>query len=75
MADEADRAQQVIDEDLENKIAAARGHVPVPGSGATVCQCGSDIPQPRADAGYTTCIDCQRDKEHWDRMCGARSVC
>ena len=71
MADEADRAQDTIEAELEATIAAARGVVPKPGEGARVCTaCGAEIPKPRADAGYSSCIDCVRDKE---RM--ARFVC
>jgi phage/conjugal plasmid C-4 type zinc finger TraR family protein len=59
--DEADRAQNFIDLDLENAIRAARGIMPSASESADICdECGCEIPQQRRDAipGVQTCFDC-----------------
>jgi len=69
MADEADRAQDVIEESLAANIAAARGVVPQPGKGSSECsECGGEVGPCRAAAGYRTCIDCARDAERVARF-------
>jgi phage/conjugal plasmid C-4 type zinc finger TraR family protein len=61
MMDEADRAQNFIDLDLENAIKAARGVMPSDTKSADCCvECGCEIPSVRQAAlpGVQTCFDC-----------------
>jgi phage/conjugal plasmid C-4 type zinc finger TraR family protein len=66
MMDEADRAQNIIERDLENAIKAARGVMPVDRVSADTCAiCSLEIPSSRQVAvpGCTMCKDCA---EEWE---------
>ena len=64
--DEADRAQNIIERDLENAIKAARGVMPADVESADCCvECGCEIPSMRQAAlpGVQTCFDCAVELE------------
>ena len=66
MADECDRAQDHIEEELENATQAARGVMPPDTRSAGCCvECGREIPSMRQRAlpGVQTCFDCAVELE------------
>jgi phage/conjugal plasmid C-4 type zinc finger TraR family protein len=61
MADDIDKAQQHIEQELELAIRAARGIVPPDAESAANCaECGNEISSQRmlAVRGCTLCYDC-----------------
>ena len=59
--DDADRASDHIEKELELAIRAARGIVPPDARSAECCvECGCEIPSMRQQAipGVQTCVDC-----------------
>lgn len=68
--DDVDRAQILMEADLERRIAAARS---TPGMTLGVCvTCGAEISEARRNAvpGCCRCASCQCDHERQVRMCG-----
>ena len=64
--DDADRAADHIEKELENAILAARGIVPPDTKSAECCiECGCEIPSMRQQAipGVQTCFDCAVELE------------
>ena len=64
--DDADRAADHIEKELENAIRAARGIVPPDTKSAECCvECGCEIPSMRQQAipGVQTCFDCAVELE------------
>lgn len=64
--DDADRAADHIEKELENAIRAARGVVPPDTKSAECCiECGREIPSMRQQAipGVQTCFDCAVELE------------
>lgn len=57
--DDADRAQQRQEQELEAAIAAARGVPSWHSDPVVVCvECGADIEPVRQDLGFNTCAEC-----------------
>jgi len=64
--DDADRAADYIEKELENAIQAARGIMPPDAKSAGCCiECGREIPsmRQRAIPGVQTCFDCAVELE------------
>lgn len=72
MADEADRAGEFIERDLEAAIAAARGVISHPSleSANERAECGELIPSARQIAvpGCQLCAECASEFEHRARL-------
>jgi hypothetical protein len=66
MADPADQATMLAQDDVDQGVAAARGRVPDPGQpGPRLCpECeDNEIPEARRQLGYQECVECAADRE------------
>lgn len=62
--DIADIANRDTELQLDKRIAAARGIVPIPGEAAAGCtQCSDPIDEARRRLGYSICIYCAERNE------------
>lgn len=62
MADAADRADRIISDLTERAISSIE--VPDQSQLHDDCvDCGDEIPAPRRNMGYATCVPCQEDRE------------
>lgn len=58
MADDADRADRLVEQEIASQLS--RIEVPNPDDGREWCEeCGEQVEPARARLGYATCIDCQ----------------
>jgi len=60
MADVADQATMLNQDDIDQGVSAARGRVPDPSEpGPEVCpECEEPIPEARRRMGYQVCVEC-----------------
>jgi len=61
VADDADRAGDVIDRQMAEALAKVRR--PPQGLGPKRCECGELMPTLRRAGGYPLCVECQADRE------------
>lgn len=69
MSDIADQADQEIETNIALFVALQRrrGTIVIPDDWDGLCTaCGEEItPEPRKALGYSTCLECQQDKERF----------
>ena len=62
--DIVDIANRDTDLQLQKRLDAARGNVPVPGNGHADCQeCSEAVDAGRRNLGYSICFDCAEKNE------------
>ena len=62
--DNADRAQEQMERALADFSAARLKPMIVPPEFVQLCEdCGESVGEKRQGYGFTTCIDCQRERE------------
>ncbi len=63
MADEADRASELIDTEISSMLQQIRQQAPVTVGPEECEECGEAIPDPRRKMGFRLCVPCAEASE------------